>query len=114
MQLIDLILGTLRRIFTPVLKAPDRLTMIIPSLRDIRDGRQAGKVEEDTVEETKGVNSRENTRYSLVEQNNGYYGCFDGKEGELILFRTREEAEAFINDRMHGGSNFKAFYWSKN
>jgi hypothetical protein len=44
-QLLNLIALTLRRIFTPAPKASVRPTMIIPSLRDLRDGRQAATVQ---------------------------------------------------------------------
>jgi hypothetical protein len=44
MQLSDM-LWSVSRIFTPPAKVPGRQTMIIPSLRDLRDGRQAAKVQ---------------------------------------------------------------------
>jgi hypothetical protein len=44
MQLTDLIFATVSRLWTPPAKVPGRLTMIIPALRDLRDGGQADKV----------------------------------------------------------------------
>jgi hypothetical protein len=43
MMLTDL-MWHVSRIFTPPAKLPGRLTMVIPSLADLRDGRQAEKV----------------------------------------------------------------------
>jgi hypothetical protein len=67
-------------------------------------------VEEEAEDEAINVNSKENKRYSLVTRNNGYYGCYDGRDGDLTLFNTRGEAEDFINDRLRGKSDFKLFY----
>ena len=44
MKLFNVIALTLRRIFTPAPKTSVRPTMIIPNLRDLRDGRQAATV----------------------------------------------------------------------
>jgi hypothetical protein len=63
-------------------------------------------LEAGTGEDSKTVNSRESRRYSLVEQSNGYYGSYDEKEGDLVLFKTKAEAEAFSSDRLHGRSDF--------
>jgi hypothetical protein len=60
------------------------------------------------------LSGKKNQQYSLVRQNNNMYGCFDGREGEVIaMFRTKVEAEAFIDEQLHGGWTFKPFYGNK-
>jgi hypothetical protein len=52
-------------------------------------------------------------QYSLVEQSNGYWGCYDGREATVVLFKTREEARDYIEDLLHGRNSFRSFYGNK-
>jgi hypothetical protein len=71
--------------------------------------------DEDEIEdEPESAVGKKNPQYSLVRQNNGLYGCFDGREGAVIaMFRTKDEAEAFVEEQLHGGWTFKPFYGNK-
>jgi hypothetical protein len=69
-------------------------------------------IAEDDEVATEATTNKANKRYSLVRQNNGYYGAYDEREASLVLFRTQGEAESFISSQLNG-KNLKPFYGSK-
>jgi hypothetical protein len=52
-------------------------------------------------------------QYSLVHQNNGYWGCYDGREATVVLFKTAQQARDYIEGLLHGRDSFRSFYGNK-
>jgi hypothetical protein len=75
------------------------------------DGDEEG-IDEEPESDVHSMNGKK-CQYSLVEQNNGYWGCFDGREGTVVLFKAREEARDYIEDLLHGRDSFRSFYGNK-
>jgi hypothetical protein len=69
--------------------------------------------EEEAEADANSVGRKKNTQYSLVHQNNGYWGCYDGREGTLVLFATIQQAKDYIEDLLHGRDSFRSFYGNK-
>lgn len=57
--------------------------------------------------------SGKKSQYSLVHHNNGYFGCYDGREGTVVLFKTLQQAKDYIEDLLHGRDGFRSFYGNK-
>jgi hypothetical protein len=49
-------------------------------------------------------------QYSLVHQNNGYWGCYDGREATVVLFKTKSEAQEHLQDILHGRDGYHISY----
>jgi hypothetical protein len=48
-------------------------------------------------------------QYSLVQQGE-YWGCFDGREATVVLFKTRAEAQEHLQDIVHGRDGYHITY----
>jgi hypothetical protein len=57
--------------------------------------------------------AKQRQRYSLVTTSNGLYGSYDGKDGSLVLFKVRSQAEDYIDEQLNGVSVFREFYGGK-
>jgi hypothetical protein len=81
----------------------------------VRVAAAADADEDDIAEEEAHVASvsGKKSQYSLVHQNNGYWGCYDGREATVVLFKTLQQAKDYINDLLHGRDSFRSFYGNK-
>ena len=48
-------------------------------------------------------------QYSLVQQGE-YWGCYDGREATVVLFKTKAEAEEHLQDILHGRDGYRISY----
>ncbi len=72
-----------------------------PKRINATDDNEDNESESDVSEFACGKKSQ----YSLVRQNNGLYGCFDGREGAVVaMFHTKAEAKIVIAELLHGWS----------
>jgi hypothetical protein len=71
------------------------------------------EIAEDETEEDVPSGTDKKCQYSLVHQNNGYWGCYDGREGTVVLFKTLQQAKDYIEGLLHGRDGFRSFYGNK-
>jgi hypothetical protein len=65
--------------------------------------------EEREEREEKAEAAQNSKRYHLV-RSGPYWGCFDGIDATQVLFTSREDAENYMWDLVHGRDGFKTFH----
>jgi hypothetical protein len=70
-------------------------------------------IAEESEEEAQCVKAKRNCHYHLVQQNNGYWGVYDGRDGGQVLFTEKEQAEEYLQDLLHHREG-KMFYGNRN
>ena len=77
---------------------------------DSYDFAKDESIAEESEEEAQCVKAKRNCHYHLVQQNNGYWGVYDGRDGGQVLFTEKEQAEEYSQDLLHHREGFRAFY----
>jgi hypothetical protein len=80
------------------------------TVEDEVEGDDISENELDEAVTTAG--SRKNARFSLVQQGE-YFGCYCSQDATVVLFKTRQEAQQYIWDRLHHRDTFHSFYGGK-
>jgi hypothetical protein len=83
-----------------------------PVRMTVADTDEADDLSDGEMEDDAFSVSGKKCQFSLVQQGL-YWGCYDGREGTVVLFRTRGEAAAYIEDLLHGRDSFRTFYGKK-
>lgn len=80
--------------------------------RKVKPVRVVEADDEEEIEQEAEVDAISNSKknqYSLVQQGK-YWGCYDGREATVVLFKTKGEAEEHLQDILHGRDSYRISY----
>lgn len=63
----------------------------------------------DDEEELAPKKKKSNLQYSLVQRDD-YYGCYDGKDGTCVLFKTEQAAQEYLEEVTNGHQTYRLCY----